>query len=326
MNTVPAPRRIGAMLPRDLATGQVLDYARRAEVLGFDELWVVEDLGFRGGIAQAGAVLACTTRIGVGVGVLPAGVRNAAFAAMEVATLAQLFPGRLTVGIGHGMGEWMAQVCARPSSPLTLIQEYTHALRALLNGEPGPAPGRYVHVPDVLLDQPPARVPPLLLGVRGPKSLAAAGRAADGILLAEPATPAYIRAALDQARADAPDRDLQVVVYDVAAVDEDHRVALDRVRPALAPVGEQAWAPHIAPLPFARELAAHRAQCASPEEFAATLPQTWVEELALAGTLERVRAKITARHDAGAHTVVLAPAGPDPRAELDRLGRVLQLR
>ncbi|WP_418607816.1 LLM class flavin-dependent oxidoreductase [Georgenia sp. SUBG003] len=90
----------GVMLPRDLAASSVLEYAARAEELGFDELWAVEDLGFRGGVAQAAAVLASTRTIRVGIGILPAGARNAAFAAMEVATLAQLFPGRSTSGSG----------------------------------------------------------------------------------------------------------------------------------------------------------------------------------------------------------------------------------
>ncbi len=35
------------MLPRDLPANQVLTYAQRAERLGFDQLWVVEDLTFQ---------------------------------------------------------------------------------------------------------------------------------------------------------------------------------------------------------------------------------------------------------------------------------------
>jgi hypothetical protein len=63
--------------------------------------------------------LAATTRIAVGIGIMPAGARNVCFAAMEPATLAQLYPGRLIAGIGHGMPDG----CVRP--------------------EPGPpAPGR----------------------------------------------------------------------------------------------------------------------------------------------------------------------------------------
>lgn len=326
MNTSPStPRRgrVGVMLPRDLPSAQVLPFVREAEDLGFDELWVVEDLGFRGGVAQAGAALASTARITVGIGILPAGARNAAFAAMELATLSQLFPGRLTVGVGHGMEDWMRQVDARPASPLTLIEEYTTTLRTLLRGDPGPAPGRYVHAQDVLLDQPPAHTPPLVLGVRGPKSLAVAGRVADGILLAEPSAPAYVSAALGHARSEAPGRDMEVITYDVALVDDDGEAALEQVRPALACAGEAAWSPHIAPLPYARELAEHRDACASAEEFAATMPRAWVDELSLAGTVDQVRAKIAARHDAGATSVVLTPAGPDPLAMLRSLGRVL---
>ena len=124
----------------------MLEFARRAERLGFDEVWIVEDLGFRGGIAQAGALLATTERIIVGIGILPAGARNAAFAAMELATLAQLFPVDSWRVSGTGCPAGCAHVGAWPESPLTLLREYTVALRTLLRGEPGPAAGRYVQV------------------------------------------------------------------------------------------------------------------------------------------------------------------------------------
>ncbi len=89
---------LGVLLPRDLPAAEVLGYARRAEAAGAASLWVVEDLGFRGGVAQAAAVLAATTTLRVGIGILPAAVRNHAFLAMELATLEQLFPGRLDAG------------------------------------------------------------------------------------------------------------------------------------------------------------------------------------------------------------------------------------
>ena len=311
--------RIGVMLPRDLPAAEVLPYARRAEELGFDELWVVEDLGFRGGVAQAGAVLAATSRIVVGIGILPAGARNAAFAAMELATLAQLFPGRLIAGIGHGMPDWMRQVGTWPASPLTLLREYTTAVRTLLRGEPGPAAGRYVRVEGVVLEERPDAVPPVVLGVRGPKSLAVAGEVADGVLLAEPAPPPYVRASLAHLGAGSP----ELITYDAAVVADDERAALELVRPGLAWIGEPDWAPHLAAMPFADELARHRARCASPAEFAATMPAEWVAELSLAGTPDAVRERIRARHGAGATSVVFIPAEADRSAALTGLARVL---
>jgi alkanesulfonate monooxygenase SsuD/methylene tetrahydromethanopterin reductase-like flavin-dependent oxidoreductase (luciferase family) len=311
------------MLPRDLPFGQVLPFARRAESDGFDELWVVEDLGFRGGIAQAAAVLASTERIIVGIGILPAGARNVAFAAMELATLAQLFPGRLIAGVGHGMPGWMRGIGAWPESPLTLLREYTIALRTLLRGEPGPAVGRYVRVEGLMLDEVPAVVPPVVLGVRGPRSLAAAGEVADGVNLAEPAAPAYITSALAQAGRVPGVPGFEVIAYGLAVVDDDPAMARARVRPALAPIGEPDWAPHLAPLPFADELAHLRAGASGPEAFAAALPDAWVDALTLAGTPDQVRERITARRGAGATSAVLIPAGPDPMTALGELARVV---
>ncbi|MGW8375042.1 LLM class flavin-dependent oxidoreductase [Streptomyces sp. ODS28] len=319
------------MLPRDLPPAQFLPFARRAEELGFDELWVVEDLGFRGGIAQAGAILAATRRLTVGIGIMPAGARNAAFAAMELATLAQLFPGRLIAGIGHGMPAWMRQLGVWPASPVTLLREYATAVRALLRGEPMPSGGRYVTGEDVVIGEVPDLVPPVVLGVRGPKSLAVACASADGVLLAEPASPAYISTAVKQAGLGDPGAESaggpEVIAYDLASVEDDAEAAVRRVRPGLASVGEPDWAPHLAPLPFAEALAGHRRRCAGPEEFAATLPPEWVTELALAGTPHDVRAGIAERWRAGATSVVLTPAiGDDGPAELDRLARALPER
>src|SRR4051812_16462225 len=208
-------RALGVLLPRDLPADQFRPFAQRAEALGFDELWVVEDCFFRGGVAQAAAALAMTERIRVGIGILPAAVRNAAFTAMEAATLAELFPGRVDVGIGHGMPGWMRQVGAWPASPLTMLGEHLDAVRAVLRGGSLDAAGRYVTLDGVDLNSPPSSVPRVLAGVRGPKSLALAGRSADGTILAEPVTPEYVAEAL---RHIAPTREHRIVAYCVAAV------------------------------------------------------------------------------------------------------------
>ncbi|MFD7620533.1 LLM class flavin-dependent oxidoreductase [Streptomyces sp. NPDC059802] len=322
-HALPARGRVGVMLPRDLPVGDVLPYARRAEELGFDQIWVVEDLGWRGGIAQAATVLASTTDITVGIGILPAGARNVSFAAMELATLAQFHPGRLIAGIGHGMPDWMRRAGSWPASPLTLIKEYTTALRLLLAGRPGPANGRYVRCEGVVLTETPDIVPPVVLGVRGPRSQEAAGEVADGLLLAEPAAPSYIRASLHHLGPDASANTPEIVTYDAAAVGDNEEAALARVRAGLEAIGEPDWAAHIDPLPFATELRAHRAACPDARHFAQTMPAAWVRELSIAGTPDQARDAINARHAAGATSVVLAPTGPDALVALDSIARAL---
>lgn len=315
---------IGVMLPRDLPPGEVLNFARRADTLGLGELWVAEDLGFRGGFAQAAAVLAATSRIRVGIGVLPASARNPVFAAMEIATLAQVFPGRIDVGIGHGMPAWMRSAGAWPRSPLRALEEHLSTVRALVRGEEVDSRGLDAVTPIAGVRLAAAVVPEVqprfLAGVRGPRSLALAGRVADGTVLAEPCTPEYVRAAREQIAAPGPHR---IVTYNVASVHDDAAVAVAEARSALQWIGEPDWAPHLRPLAFGDELAALRARCDSREEFARELPDEWVTQLALAGTPDAIRARLGELADAGVASSVLLLASPSPMTALEDVARVL---
>src|SRR6476619_2764621 len=92
---------IGVVFPAGAPVELLPDFARRAEESGLEELWVVEDCFLSGGMTMAATALAATGKLRVGIGLLPAPVRNPAIAAMEIATLANLHPGRFTVAIGH---------------------------------------------------------------------------------------------------------------------------------------------------------------------------------------------------------------------------------
>jgi alkanesulfonate monooxygenase SsuD/methylene tetrahydromethanopterin reductase-like flavin-dependent oxidoreductase (luciferase family) len=201
---------------------QLREVAQAAEEAGIDELWLWEDCFLDSAVPAATAALAWTSRLSVGIGLLPVPLRNPAAAAMELATLARLFPGRVVPALGHGVLDWMGQVGARVESPMTLLREYTLAVRALLAGERLTVSGRYVQLTDVALDDPVPRVPPLLIGARGPRTVALAGEIADGVLLDAIATPDTVRAA----RA-AVGTSSQVVVF-VETAPSDARAALTR--------------------------------------------------------------------------------------------------
>src|SRR6195952_4825071 len=135
---------LGVIFSPDLPPEELHEVALAAEESGVAELWLWEDCFAESGIATAAAVLAWTERLRVGIGLLPVPLRNVALTAMELATLARLFPGRLVPGVGHGVLDWMGQVGARVPSPLTLLDEYARALRELLHGQPVSTSGRYV--------------------------------------------------------------------------------------------------------------------------------------------------------------------------------------
>lgn len=175
--------RIGAIFTPDHAPELFREAVTAAEAAGVPELWVWEDCFRESAFAAAGAALAWTEHLRVGIGIAPMPLRNVALTAMEIATLERMFSGRLLPGVGHGVLSWMGQVGARVSSPLTLMREYVPALRALLAGEEVSVSGRYVSLDRVRLDWPPATPPPIYAAGEGPKTLALSGEVADGTVL-----------------------------------------------------------------------------------------------------------------------------------------------
>src|ERR1700742_3185347 len=118
-----------------IPTEQVVSLAAEIEQHGLDEVWVCEDLGRNGGIAQAALALAATERCKVGLGILPAAVRNVGYLAMEIASLCRAHPARFQPALGHGMPGWLQQVGAHPGKLLPCLEEVTLATRSLLAGE-----------------------------------------------------------------------------------------------------------------------------------------------------------------------------------------------
>lgn len=180
---------IGVVFLPQLPPERLCSVAQAADEAGLAELWFWEDCFWQSGIASAAAALAWTRRLRVGIGLLPAPLRNVALTAMEIATLERLFPGRARIAVGHGMQDWMRQVGARVESPLSFLREYVEALRALLAGDEVTTQGRYVRLDHVALDWPPAVTPPVLMGAVGPRTLRLSGEQADGTVLTAGTTP-----------------------------------------------------------------------------------------------------------------------------------------
>jgi alkanesulfonate monooxygenase SsuD/methylene tetrahydromethanopterin reductase-like flavin-dependent oxidoreductase (luciferase family) len=277
--------RIGVMYDRSWDPAGLPSFAREVEALGVDDLWVVEDLGWNGGISAAAVALGATERMRVGLGVAPAPLRSPALLAMEVATLARVFPGRLVAGVGHGVRDWMRQVGVAPRSPLALLEETLTSVRGLLRGERVTVDGRELRLDGVELVHPPTKdaVPPVIAGVVSPKSLELAGRAAEGTLVAEGHGPEDLRAARAAAERGGADADYTVTVFTFLGVGD-----------AAAPALREAVAGH-----------------------AEWLGRDVSETFAAGGTAHDAAAAIRALGDAGgAQTVVIRVCGPEPLAQL----------
>ncbi|MFB9682929.1 LLM class flavin-dependent oxidoreductase [Amycolatopsis plumensis] len=306
---------VGVRINREQPPAKLRDLARQAEDAGVDELWLVEDCFWAAGIATVATALAVTSTIKVGIGVLPAVARNPAIAAMEVAALAELHPDRLIAGFGHGVASWMRQIGAYPASPLAALEETLVAVRRLLAGERVSMDGRHVHLDEVELVFPPSSPPPLLAGVRRPKSLAIAGAAADGTILAEPAAPEYVRTALAGIAATGPHA---LVTYNWLALGDRERARMT-VAESLTP-GSRV---QVEGLPFAAELLALLDSASTVDELAAGLRPEWIDRLAICGDLDTCAAAVRALHEAGSGSVVLLPLPEEsPEKAIEDAARV----
>ena len=272
---------LGVVFRPQFPPEQLRAVARAADEAGLEQLWLWEDCFGESAISAAAAALAWTERVPVSIGLLPVPLRNVALTAMEIATLARLFPGRVEVGIGHGVQAWMGQVGARAASPLTLLGEHLAALRALLSGERVTTEGRYVKLDGVRLDWPPERPPPLLAGATGPRTLDLVATLADGTILTGGTSPEGVRA------------------------------ASERLGAARAAAGLPGPHPVIAYLMTATGAGA-------AERIAAEVAEWKLDpagDVAVAGDAKAIAAAVHRMNEAGASTVVLQPTPDEPDLE-----------
>ncbi|HZP28286.1 MAG TPA: TIGR03619 family F420-dependent LLM class oxidoreductase [Acidimicrobiia bacterium] len=203
--------RIGLALPQydysvpgenPLRWDTVVAFARRAEDLGFDSLWLSDhvflDLAKYGAdarrygtyepIAALGALARVVQRPRLGTLVLCEALRPASVLAKAVATLDRLTGGRIDVGLGAGWYEpdyaAVGMAFPRPGERLERLAEAVQVCRGLLTaaGEPFTFEGRHHRCDGAVLDPPPVQQPgpPVIVGGKGDRLLRLAARHADG--------------------------------------------------------------------------------------------------------------------------------------------------
>jgi 5,10-methylenetetrahydromethanopterin reductase len=292
--------RLGVMFAASRPVRELPELARGAEALGLDELWMAEDCFLHSGPAAAAAALAVTERLSVGIGLLPVSVRNPAIAAMELATLANLYPSRTRFAFGHGVEAWMRQIGARPADRVVALEEVVGIVRSLLHGEEVSFQGRTVSIDAVELASPPDPPPTVLIGTTGQRGVDVAGRVADGVLLPEGASAgavAWVREAVGPAG--------EIVVYSWLRVDDDADRARDTLRPLVRTWRDGGMYPNLVRLGGV------------PAE--GDVDDAAIDRVAIAGATEQCAAAIARLAAAGASTVVMVPVGEGAPEQLERL-------
>jgi probable F420-dependent oxidoreductase len=199
--------RFGLSLPHygfSLPSGEIspddaIGWARRAEELGFDSVWVSDHFFYS--FARYGAdpapiaslepltllagVAAVTERVRIGTLVLCATFRHPALLARAATAIDLVSNGRFDLGLGAGWLE--AEFGAfgyrfgSTGERFAVLEDTLEVLRALFDGEAVSREGPTASLREAVLRPAPARRPPVWLGGKGgPRLLGLAARLADG--------------------------------------------------------------------------------------------------------------------------------------------------
>src|SRR5689334_1069248 len=183
--------RIGVTLPLaegDIAAGrsptfaETLAYARHAEALELDSIWVFDHLLFRSagepdeGIREAWTTLTALAtvvpRVELGALVMCASFRNPGLMAKMAATLDDLAGGRLILGLGSGWHEPEYDAFDFPfDHRVGRFAEDLEITTRLLRKERFSFEGQWRRMEDVVLLPPPERRVPILVAAKGPRML-----------------------------------------------------------------------------------------------------------------------------------------------------------
>ena len=311
-----------------------LEGIKEAERLGFDSVWTAEAYG-SDALTPLAWWGAATERIRLGTGIIQMSARTPAATAMAAMTMDHLSGGRFILGLGVSGPQVVEGWYGEPyQRPLERTREYVEIMRRIFaRSEPVAFDGRQYQMPytgerALGLGKPlkstihPLRSDiPILLGAEGPKNVALAAEVCDGWLplFFSPKENDFYRSCLNEgfaASGEAGKADRFEVAAPVPVVPgDDVETCADMIRPMLALYagGMGAKGANFHFDVFARmgyESVALEVQelylQGKKAEAAAAIPLQMVEDVALVGPPDKIRAEIPKWEDTCLTTILLS--------------------
>lgn len=306
------PVGLGCFISTGRSLQRAVERVRRAEALGYDEVYVTHIAG-RESLTVLTAYALATERIRVGTGVVPIYTRTPATMAQTAVTIDELSSGRLTLGLGIShrpvVEGWHGQTIDRPVAEM---REYVSIVRAILRGEPPPE-GEKWRTGFQLAGLDPRPQMPIYIAALSPAMLRLAGEIADGVLLWL-CNPNYIRdVVVPEVRAGREragrDRDgFEIVPAVPSARTDDVESAHDSLRTELLPYfGLPFYRAMLERSGFGEDIAAFDRAAGDVDAMRAAISERFLEDLAAVGDADAVRAGLERYRSAGSTTPCVGP-------------------
>ena len=177
--------KIGIVTPywSDITMDELLEYAKLAEELGYDSIWVPEMWGMDA-LSLIGHLAANTSKIKLATGIISVFSRTPAIIAQAAATLDEISGGRIMLGLGTSgpivIENWHG---VKYENPLQRTREYVEIIKMALKFERVNYEGEIFKLKNFKLLFKPLRSDiPILIAAIGPKNTYLAGEVADGWL------------------------------------------------------------------------------------------------------------------------------------------------
>ena len=216
---------------------KIMYYVIQAERGEFSNLWVTDHFNNRNVYATLAAASIYTNQITLGPGVTNPFMVNPVFTAQGAATLDELAPGRVVLGIGAGDKTTLDTVGVEMRKPLTAVQESVAIIRGMLDGESVSFQGDVFKTAGAKFLFKTLRIP-VYVGAQGPKMLALAGRIGDGVLI-NACNPKDVELAVKSVKegineASRKLEDVDIAVYTAFSVHQDIKKATKAAVPPVS--------------------------------------------------------------------------------------------
>ena len=189
--------------------------ARRLEASGWDFLFIpCSPLLIKDPYVMLAEALRQTSTIGLGTLIENPVMRNPAVIASSIATIDDLDPGRITLGLGAG--DTAVRLMGQKPATVKQLQEATIAIQSLLDGDElevtSARPAKLRHSNNS------SGRPPIWIATQGPKTLRMAGQIADGVFIRVGTHPNNLSKAIEQVHLGAQDAGRQLSDVKIAAI------------------------------------------------------------------------------------------------------------
>jgi 5,10-methylenetetrahydromethanopterin reductase len=308
---------LGVGIDGSTTTAETLSLAREADAFGFHSFWFSEGYHSRSAIVRATVVASSTSRIRIGLGILSVHTKHPALLAMDAASLDELAPGRVILGIGTVVNALRKHAIDRAGAP-QVLKEAVEITKKFLSGQIVQYEGKRFNIPlpgsRIEIDT--SKGLPVYIGATGPATLKLAGRYADGVLFNYPCTPSFVRYAMpllqDGLKLSGRNLDqFDVAAYLLVSIDKNERRAIEAAKRFIAQK-----------LPTRHSDMLHHAGVTAEEIAALELDDKLVQKVAIAGTPDYVIAGLKQFAGSGLKLpIIWEIIGPDRRQSLELIAK-----